>query len=82
MQKPLKGLKRSDNVGYLFEKKLKQKIDEIQRKSEEMEERIEERFARFEDFINEASRPKDNEPAENKVKEKVNEIKENIEEKR
>ena len=49
-------------MGYMSERKLK---GEIERMRKEMDERIK----RLEDSLEEASKPKENEPAENKVKE-------------
>ena len=61
-------------MGHLTEQKLKRKIDE-------MELNISERLNRLEKFMEEASKPKENEPAENKVKEEINKVKEDIEKK-
>ena len=60
-------------MGYLNEKKLKEDL-------KRMGDRIEERLARLEKFMEEASKPRENEPAENKVKEEVNKAKEHVEE--
>ena len=56
-------------MGYLNEKKLKEDL-------KRMGDRIEERLARLEKFMEEASKPRENEPAENKVKEEINKAKE------
>ena len=58
-------------MGHLTEQKLKRKIDE-------MELNISERLNRLEKFMEEASKPRENEPAENKIKEEVNHIKEEV----
>ena len=58
-------------MGYMSERKLK---SEIERMRKEMEERLN----RLEDFLEEASRPRKNEPAENKVKEEVKHIKDEV----
>ena len=50
-------------MGYMSERKLK---GEIERMRKEMDERIK----RLEDSLEEASKPRENEPAENKEKEK------------
>ena len=60
-------------MGYLNEKKLKEDL-------KRMGDRIEERLARLEKFMEEASKPRENEPAENKVKEEINKAKEHVEE--
>ena len=39
---------------------------------------MDERITRLEKALEEASKPKENEPAENKVKEEVNKVKEDI----
>jgi len=61
-------------MGYLNEKKLKEDL-------KKMGDRIEERLARLEKFMEEASKPRPNEPAENKAKEEINKVKEDIEKK-
>ena len=61
-------------MGYLNEKKLKHDL-------KEMQDRIDERLARLEKFMEEASKPRENEPAENTVKEKINEVKQDLEKK-
>ena len=58
-------------MGYMSERKLK---GEIERMRKEMDERIK----RLEDSLEEASKARDNEPAENKVKEEVKDIKEGV----
>ena len=60
-------------MGYLNEKKLKEDL-------KRMGDRIEERLARLEKFMEEASKPRENEPAENKLKEENNKAKEHVEE--
>ena len=60
-------------MGHLTEQKLKRKIDE-------MELNISERLNRLEKFMEEASKPRENEPAENKVKKEINKAKEHVEE--
>ena len=58
-------------MGYMSERKLK---GEIERMRKEMDDRLK----RLEDSLEEASKPRENEPAENKVKEEVKDIKEGV----
>ena len=52
-------------MGYLHEKRMKDELNEVKN-------RLDERITRLEKALEEASKPRENEPAENTVKEEVN----------
>lgn len=65
-------------MGFRTNNIFKKKIDSIKKDFEETEKRLEERIGRLEKSLEEAEKPKLNEPVENKLKDEVEGLKKEV----